>query len=134
MTCGLGVKTRSVECSDIDIPCDVYTKPDTSKRCDLVKCPQWEAGPWGEVCNTKNCRKKRGGSIQSQLYHRNSRLVTQQLCRVFFTQNIKAKPAKSITRVTKILQNKTISPRNVLASIVWQTVRRIKLLITSWEQ
>ena len=61
VTCGLGVKTRSVECSDIDIPCDVLTKPDTSQRCDLAKCPQWEAGPWGEVSNTKNCRKKRGG-------------------------------------------------------------------------
>ena len=87
VTCGLGVKTRSVECSDIDIPCDVLTKPDISQRCDLAKCPQWEAGPWGEVCNTKNCEKKTGGGgiIQSQLYHRNSRLVTQKLCRVFFT-------------------------------------------------
>lgn len=61
VTCGLGVKTRSVECSDIDIPCDVLTKPDISQRCDLAKCPQWEAGPWGEVCNTKNCEKKTGG-------------------------------------------------------------------------
>nr|XP_058944082.1 A disintegrin and metalloproteinase with thrombospondin motifs 9-like isoform X2 [Pocillopora verrucosa] len=52
VTCGLGVKTRSVECSDIDIPCDVLTKPDTSKRCDLAKCPQWEAGPWGECSVT----------------------------------------------------------------------------------
>ena len=89
VTCGLGVKTRSVECSDIDIPCDVLTKPDISQRCDLAKCPQWEAGPWGEVCNTKNCEKKTGGGggeiIQSQLYHRNSRLVTRKLCRVFFT-------------------------------------------------
>ena len=84
VTCGLGVKTRSVECSDIDIPCDVLTKPDTSKRCDLAKCPQWEAGPWGEVCNTKNCEKK-GGESSSHNSTPKTRLVTQQLCRVFFT-------------------------------------------------
>lgn len=69
VTCGLGVKTRSVECSDIDIPCDVLTKPDTLQRCDLAKCPQWEAGPWGEVCNTKNCGKKNGGGGESSSHN-----------------------------------------------------------------
>ena len=69
VTCGLGVKTRSVECSDIDIPCDVLTKPDISQRCDLAKCPQWEAGPWGEVCNTKNCEKKTGGGGKSSSHN-----------------------------------------------------------------
>ena len=82
VTCGLGVKTRSVECSDIDIPCDVLTKPDTSQRCDLAKCPQWEAGPWGEVCNTA---EKKGGKHPVTTLPQKLASGNPQLCRVSFT-------------------------------------------------
>ena len=49
VTCGSGVKIRSVECSDKDINCDARTKPASTERCDLRPCPRWIASPWEEV-------------------------------------------------------------------------------------
>ena len=49
VTCGLGVKQRSVECSDKDFSCDTRTKPQTTAPCNLEPCPQWTSGPWREV-------------------------------------------------------------------------------------
>ena len=49
MSCGSGVKQRSIECSDKDIRCDARTKPQTTAPCNLQTCPQWTTSPWGEV-------------------------------------------------------------------------------------
>ena len=49
VTCGSGIKIRSVECSDKDISCDAGTKPPTSERCELKECPRWITSPWEEV-------------------------------------------------------------------------------------
>lgn len=60
VTCGLGTKMRSLECSDKDISCDFETKPLTTERCDLKACPRWNAGLWGEVRpNLRNTAVKR---------------------------------------------------------------------------
>ncbi|XP_074610402.1 A disintegrin and metalloproteinase with thrombospondin motifs 20-like isoform X2 [Acropora palmata] len=48
VTCGSGIMTRSVECSDKDVICDARTKPPTSAPCDLEPCPQWTVGSWGK--------------------------------------------------------------------------------------
>ncbi|KAJ7351111.1 A disintegrin and metalloproteinase with thrombospondin motif 9 [Desmophyllum pertusum] len=53
VTCGSGVKARSVECSDKDISCDARTKPQTTERCELQTCPQWTTSPWGKC--SKSC-------------------------------------------------------------------------------
>ena len=49
MSCGSGVKVRTVECSDKDLPCDAKTKPLAKERCVLRACPQWITSPWEEV-------------------------------------------------------------------------------------
>ena len=49
VTCGSGVKIRTVECSDKDVPCDAETKPLAKERCVLRECPQWITSPWEEV-------------------------------------------------------------------------------------
>ena len=49
VTCGSGIMTRSVECSDKDVSCDARTKPPTSAPCGLEPCPQWTVGSWGKV-------------------------------------------------------------------------------------
>lgn len=49
VTCGSGIMTRSVKCSDKDVSCDARTKPPTSAPCGLEPCPQWTVGSWGKV-------------------------------------------------------------------------------------
>lgn len=49
VTCGSGIRTRSLECSDKDVSCDAGTKPPTTERCELKACPEWKASLWGEV-------------------------------------------------------------------------------------
>lgn len=53
VTCGSGIKQRSVECSDKDFSCDASTKPQTTEICDHAPCPLWTPGPWEEV-NKRN--------------------------------------------------------------------------------
>lgn len=48
VTCGSGIKQRSVECSDKDFSCDASTKPQTTEICDHAPCPLWTPGPWEE--------------------------------------------------------------------------------------
>ena len=55
VSCGLGEKQRTVECSDQDFSCNARDKPQTSARCNPEPCPQWTVGPWGEVNIKKSC-------------------------------------------------------------------------------
>lgn len=49
MTCGAGIKVRSVECSDKDFSCNEITKPKAKTGCNLKECPKWKTSPWEEV-------------------------------------------------------------------------------------
>ena len=49
VTCGAGIKIRSVECSDKDFSCNEITKPQAKTRCNLKECPEWKTSPWEEV-------------------------------------------------------------------------------------
>ena len=49
MSCGNGVKSRSVECSGNRGKCDVQTKPTSTDSCNLGSCPVWKVGNWGRV-------------------------------------------------------------------------------------
>ena len=49
VTCGSGIKIRSVECSDKDFSCNEITKPQATMRCNLKECPEWKTSPWEEV-------------------------------------------------------------------------------------
>ncbi|XP_078343629.1 A disintegrin and metalloproteinase with thrombospondin motifs 9-like isoform X3 [Oculina patagonica] len=62
VTCGSGIKIRSVECSDEDISCDPRTKPPTTERCDLKACPQWIASPW-QQCSVSCGKGQRHRSV-----------------------------------------------------------------------
>ena len=49
VSCGNGVKSRSVECSGNRGKCDVKTKPTSTDSCNLGSCPVWKVGNWGRV-------------------------------------------------------------------------------------
>lgn len=59
MTCGSGVQMRSVKCSDGNSSCDLGSKPQSTKSCNLETCPQWRTSVWSKVkvslalCNLK---------------------------------------------------------------------------------
>lgn len=52
MSCGNGVKSRSVECSGNRGKCDVQTKPTSTDSCNLGSCPVWKVGNWGRCSVT----------------------------------------------------------------------------------
>ncbi|XP_068714564.1 A disintegrin and metalloproteinase with thrombospondin motifs 9-like isoform X3 [Montipora foliosa] len=89
VSCGLGEKQRTVECSDQDFSCNVRDKPQTSARCHLEPCPQWTVGPWGE-CSV-SCGKGISQRITSCRFQNgqlssgceeNSKPVAKQACNV----------------------------------------------------
>ena len=49
VSCGNGVKSRSVDCSGNRGKCDVQTKPTSTDTCNLGSCPVWKVGNWGRV-------------------------------------------------------------------------------------
>lgn len=49
MTCGDGIKSRTVQCSGGPNNCDPSTKPETSTKCSLSSCPQWRVSQWSAV-------------------------------------------------------------------------------------
>ena len=49
MSCGNGVKSRSVDCSGNRGKCDVQTKPTSTDTCNLGSCPVWKVANWGRV-------------------------------------------------------------------------------------
>ena len=49
VTCGDGLQTRTVKCSEGLDKCDPKTKPDISANCNTGSCPQWSVGLWSQV-------------------------------------------------------------------------------------
>lgn len=54
--CGGGVRTRVVECLDVELDttvqqdlCDINTKPTAIEDCNQYKCASWLTSPWSEV-------------------------------------------------------------------------------------
>lgn len=78
MTCGDGLKTRTVQCSEGSNKCDPKTKPATSAKCNLSSCPQWRIAPWSEVwlyfdasltsCNSVEAGKRGDTRLLHQSY------------------------------------------------------------------
>ena len=54
-TCGEGWQMRRVECYSFDqastAGCSEIDKPIDYQGCNVGPCPQWNHGPWGEVCS-----------------------------------------------------------------------------------
>ena len=49
VSCGTGIKERSVECSGGRGKCDVRIEPEAKTSCNLGTCPEWKFGPWSKV-------------------------------------------------------------------------------------
>ena len=61
-SCNNGTQTRTVRCNNNHVgDCLATNKPDSSKRCGVVPCPEWSVGEWS-VCS-KSCN----GGIQTRM-------------------------------------------------------------------
>lgn len=49
VTCGDGLKSRTVQCSNTSSRCDPKTMPTTMESCNTGPCPQWNVGSWSQV-------------------------------------------------------------------------------------
>ena len=49
VTCGSGLKKRTVECVGLNSQCDPNTKPRSTLTCNNIPCPRWSTGEWSRV-------------------------------------------------------------------------------------
>ena len=49
VTCGNGVRTRTVECTGGKGKCNNRTQPHSTARCYLGSCPEWNVGTWSQI-------------------------------------------------------------------------------------
>ena len=49
VTCGSGLKKRTVECVGLNSRCNPNTKPRSTLTCNNIPCPRWRTGEWSRV-------------------------------------------------------------------------------------
>ncbi|XP_028411350.1 LOW QUALITY PROTEIN: SCO-spondin-like [Dendronephthya gigantea] len=75
-SCDGGIQSRTVTCDNNHIGnCLVATKPNSTRKCRDVPCPEWSVGPWskcskscdgGEMTRTVTCQNNHVGKCKSQ--------------------------------------------------------------------
>ncbi|XP_053319477.1 A disintegrin and metalloproteinase with thrombospondin motifs 20 [Spea bombifrons] len=97
VTCGKGVKYRTVSCVTkgqqvvVDEKCKHLRKPRTEKICRNGRCPSWKAGTWNECSVTCGvgtqhrdvyCRKKGHGRMKDTFCNHSIRPDSQKYCQL----------------------------------------------------